>query len=59
MPDQTEQRGSFLRFLIVTAVLLTFMFGTAYAIFYALYTTRTPDYKGPEKLKAPEHAPFR
>lgn len=59
MHDQPEKRGSFLRFVIVSVVLLTIMCGTAYAILYALYSTRDPNYKGPEKLKAPEHAPFR
>ena len=59
MAEHPEQRGSFLRFVIVSVLLLTVMAGVAYAIFAALYATQKPGYTGPEKLKAPEHAPFR
>lgn len=54
-----EQQGSFLRFVVISTVLLTIMCGTAYAIFAALYATQKPGYTGPEKIKIPENAPFR
>ena len=59
MVAPSEQRGSFLRFVIVAALLLTVMVGTAYAIFAALYATQKPGYSGPEQIKIPENAPFR
>ena len=59
MAEQPEQRGSFLRFVIVSVLLLTVMVGVAYGIFAALYATQKPGYTGPEKIKIPENAPFR
>lgn len=59
MAAQPEQRGSFVRFVIVSALLLTVMVGVAYAIFAALYATQKADYTGPEKIKIPANAPFR
>jgi hypothetical protein len=40
--------------VVVSIFVLLFLFGTAFALFFALWATRTPEYSGPDKLKQPD-----
>lgn len=52
--DTNPGRGSFVKFVLVSAAVLAFLLASAAGLFYALWITRSPDYTGPAKLENQE-----